>query len=265
LALEVSQTQAQVAATEVTLTQAQSDVRDGRHMLAFLIGVEEVDGPLSDDFSLPGNIPPVDDFRAQAAAGRQDLLAAAAAVGAARSAVDAAIAEYYPSASLNVSGFLYREYFSQASKWDAMLIGNLPIFSAGIIQADVRDAFSRLRQAALYQHELKRQIDRDVQIAYDNLVTSQAQLRNLKEEVKASNDAYQQSVHLLHNGLAINLDVLTAQDQLLNSQLTYANEDFSRTLNYLDLLRIIGRLNPRTPQEERASTQPSTRATAATN
>ena len=42
LALEVSQTQAQVASTSATLTQAQSDVRNGRHMLAFLIGVSKI-------------------------------------------------------------------------------------------------------------------------------------------------------------------------------------------------------------------------------
>jgi len=35
-------------------------------------------------------------------------------------------------------GFLYREFFSDASKWNAILAANLPIFSAGLIEADVR-------------------------------------------------------------------------------------------------------------------------------
>jgi outer membrane protein TolC len=47
--------------------------------------------------------------------------------------------------------------------------------------------------------------------------------------------------------------VLTAQNTLLNSQLQYANEAFSRTIFYLDLIRAIGDLNPRTPLNLRRS------------
>jgi outer membrane protein len=246
LALEVAQTEAQVASTEASLTQAQSDVRNGRHTLAFLIDVSEVDGPLIDEVAVPDRILSVDEFRA-AAANRPDLLAAEAAVRAAKYSVDAAIAQYYPSVSINVAGFLYREYFSQASKWDAILVANLPIFSAGIIEADVRQAWSRLRQAALYQSELRRQIDRDVQIAHDNLVTSERLLVSFQQEVKAASDALNQSEQLLHNQLAIPLDVLTAQDTLLTAQLNYTSENFSRTVFYLDLLRITGELTPNSP------------------
>jgi outer membrane protein TolC len=261
LALEVSQTRAQVASTEANLTQAQSDVRNGRHTLAFLIGVGEIDGPLIDEVAVPDQIFAVDDFRAAAAAKRQDLLAAEAAVRASKYSVDAAIAQYYPSVSINVAGFLYREYFSQASKWDAILVANLPIFSAGVIEADVRQAWSRLRQAALYQAELRRQIDRDVQIAHDNLITSEKLLVSLKEEVQAASDALNQSQQLLHNQLAIPLDVLTAQDTLLTAQLNYTSENFSRAVFYLDLLRITGELTPDSP----AHWHPSTTAHAATS
>lgn len=247
LALEVSQTQAQVASTQAELTQAQSDVRNGRHTLAFIIDVSEVDGPLKDDVIIPNHVPSVDEFRAFAAKSRQDLLAADAAVRAAKYAVDAAIAEYYPSVSINVAGFLYRQYFSQASKWDAILIANLPIFSAGIIEANVRQAWSLLRQKALYQAELRRQIDRDVQIAYDNLVTSEKLLVSFQAEVKAANEALNQSEQLLRNQLAIPLDVLTAQDTLLTAQLNYTSENFSRTVFYLDLMRITGQLTPASP------------------
>jgi outer membrane protein TolC len=248
LALEVAQTRAQVASTEAALTQARNDVRAGRHMLAFLIGVPEIDGPLQDELVLPANLPSVDEFRAYAAAHRQDLLGAEAAVRAAKYSVDAAIAQYYPSVSLNVAGFLYREYFSEASKWDAILIGNLPIFSAGIIEADVRDAWSKLRQAALYQSELRRQIDRDVQVAFDSLMTAQNELASLDQEVQAASDALDQSEQLLKNQLAIPLDVLTAQDTLLTAQLNYASENISRTIFYLDLLRITGQLDPTSPE-----------------
>jgi outer membrane protein TolC len=257
LALEVSQTRALLASTESSLTQAKNDVRDGRHMLAFLINVGEIDGPLVDEVVVPRNLPSMDEFRAYAAAHRQDLLGAEAAVRAAKYAVDAAIAQYYPSVSLNVAGFLYREYFSEASKWDAILIANLPIFSAGIIEADVREAWSKLRQAALYQAELRRQIDRDVQVAFDSLTTAQTELTSLDQEVQAASDALDQSEQLLKNQLAIPLDVLTAQDTLLTAQLNYASENISRTIFYLDLLRITGQLDPTSPERWRTATGPA--------
>jgi outer membrane protein TolC len=257
LALEVSQTRAQVAQTESSLTQSLSDVRNGRHILAFLIGVKELDGPVVDEVVIPEHLPTADEFRAAALANREDLQAADSAVRAAKYAVDAAIAQYYPSVSINVAGFLYREYFSDASKWDAILIANLPIFSAGIIEADVRQAWSKLRQAALFESELRRQIDRDVQVAYDNLTTSEQELVDLTQEVQAASDSLVQSQQLLKNQLAIPLDVLTAQNTLLTAQLSYSSENFSRSVFYLDLLRISGQLTLQSPQNWRATTRPT--------
>jgi len=247
LALEVSQTVSEAAATRVTLTQALSDVRNGRRTLAILVGTSPIDGPLVDDTVVPDQLEPMSSYVDQALAHRQDLLAAQAAVKAARHAVDAAIAEFYPSVTLNVAGFLYRQNFTDATKWDAILLANLPIFSAGIIEADVRTAWSRLRQAALFESYLHRQIDESVQIVYENFITSSNKLVDLQREVQASSDSYQQSVQLERNGLAIPLDVLTAQDRLLRSQLEYTDETFSRTIFYLDLIRAVGDLSPRTP------------------
>ena len=257
LALEVSQTRAQVASTQAQLTQARSDVRNGRHMLAFLVGTGEIDGPVIDEMIVPIQLPPVDEFRRYAATHRQDLLGAESAVRAAKYAVDAAIAEYYPSVTIDVAGFLFRQYYSDASKWDAILIANLPIFSAGIIEADVRNAWSKLRQAALYQSELLRQIDRDVQVAYDNLTTGQQELKSLEEEVRAASDSLNQSEQLLKNQLAIPLDVLTAQDTLLSAQLNYSSEQISRSIYYLDLLRYTGQLDPNSPERWKAATRPT--------
>jgi outer membrane protein TolC len=257
LALEVSQTEAEVASTEASLTQAQSNVRNARHMLAFLIGVPEVTGPLVDEIALPTSLPTVDEFRQFAASNRQDLLGAESQIRAAKYSVVAAIAQYYPSISINVAGFLYRQYYSDASKWDAILIANLPIFSAGVIEADVRYAWSKLRQAALYQSELMRQIDRDVQVSFDNFTTARQELVSLQKEVQAASDSLNQSEQLLKNQLAINLDVLTAQDTLLTAQLNYTTEAINCTIYYLDLLRISGQLDANTPRRLHPTTLPS--------
>lgn len=265
--LSVAQTQAQVDATRVLLTQARSDVRNGRHLLALLIGVSSVDGPLSEDFAAPANRNPVADFEQRAIASRQDLLAAEAGIESARHAVDAAIGQYYPSVSLNVGGFLYREYYGDSSKWSAILAANVPIFSAGLIHADVRNAWSQLRQAALNESYIRRQVVYDVRTAYENLVTADERIKDLKDQVAASEEAYQQARNAFQNNLAINLDVLSAQDVLLNSQLQLTGAQFDRTIFYLDLLRATGRMsevaataaeNPASQPAAALTTAPST-------
>ncbi len=253
LDLEVAQARADEAATRVLLSHASNDVRNGRRTLALLVGVPQVDGPLTAVGLAPEPAIPVTYYVDRALAGRQDLLAAQDAVQAAHYAVKAAVAEYYPSVSLNVAGYLYRENYADASKWNGILSANLPIFTGGAIRADVRDAWSRLRQAALFESYLRREIEQGVRTAYDNVLTSGIVLADLKYEVESSSQAYRQSVELVKNGLAIPLDVLTAQDTLLNAELQYTAESFNRTIFQLDLIRADGDLDPSAPAKLRWS------------
>jgi outer membrane protein TolC len=241
--LAVAQTRALADATRVTFIQAQSDVRNGRSTLALLIGVPAVRGPLSDWLPVPAEPKPEAEFESLAIENREDLRAAANGIDVARQEVDAAFAQYYPTVSLDVAGFLYREFYNDSSKWSAILVANIPIFSAGIIEADVRTAWSRLRQAALNESAVRRQVLHDVQIAYENLVTSDKRIHELQDEVEAADEAFRQAQNAFANNLAINLDVLQAQDQLLNAQLQLASAQFDRNVFFLDLVRASGRLN----------------------
>jgi outer membrane protein TolC len=247
LGLDVAQQEANEAATEVSLRQTENDLRNTRRMLAFLIAVPEVGGPLVDDVAAPQGLAGAADYTRHALATRQDYQAALAAVRAARDSVRAAIAEYYPSVSLSLAGFLYEENYADASKWNGILGANLPIFSAGQIHADVRNAWSQLRSAGLMESYLRRNITEEVMDAYDNLETSGLVLADLRREVEAAREALERSAQMEKNGLAIPLDVLTAEDTLLNAQLQYANQSYNRTLLYLNLLRVGGELTPDAP------------------
>jgi multidrug efflux system outer membrane protein len=222
-------------------------MRNGRRTLALLIGAPEVEGPLVPAAPVPDPPKLASDYVSRAFAHRQDLLAAQAAVKEARYSVQAAVAEYYPSVTLNAAAYLYQENYANSSKWNAILSANLPLFTGGAIRADVRDAWSRLRQAALFESYLRREIEQGVITAYDNLLTSGVVMGQLQEEVQSASEAYDQSVQLEKNGLAIPLDVLTAQDALLNAQLQLASETFSQAIFELDLIRSVGELDPSTP------------------
>lgn len=241
--LDIAQTEAQAATTRVQLVQARGDVRNVRTLLAYLIGsTGEMTGALSDEYQVPAEVGDVKASIEQAYANREDLRAAKSAVVAARHGVTAAIGEYYPSVALNLNYFLFREDYDNASKWNALLQINLPIFSAGIIEADVRLAWSRLRQATLQESLLHRQIEQQVRTRLQDLETSRLRLAELNAQITAATEALRQARAGRDAGTAIMLDVLSAQDVLLRAELDLASEQYNEKIQYLGLLRVTGRL-----------------------
>ena len=258
--LDIAQSEAQAAGTRVLLTQAQSDARNARTLLAYLIGAGEVTGPLRDDYQVPDEIADVAVLTERALAGREDLRAARYGIEAAQADVQNAIGQYYPSVTLNITGFLRRENFDEASKWNSALALNLPIFSAGLIEADVRDAWSRLRVAALNESQLRRRVEQDIRFRYEQWRTTTVKLREIGAQIRAAAEAYRQARAGLDAGTAIALDVLSAQDVLLQAELDQASEEFNRKVIYLDLLRTMGSLTLARAQEAArgATTRPAT-------
>ena len=63
--------------------------------------------------------------------------------------------------------------------WEGLLSANLPIFSAGLIEADVRQAWSLYRQAALIESQLRRQVAQDVQLSYQDIMAAQERVAEL--------------------------------------------------------------------------------------
>ena len=120
-----------------------------------------------------------------------------------------------------------------------------PLFSAGIIDADVRAAWSQYRQAVLEQSLLRRQVAQDVQLAYQNLAASEKRIAELEVQVAAAQQAFNQADQSYNVGLATNLERVTAQDQLLSAQLGLTSARFDRTLEYLSLARATGSLRAR--------------------
>jgi outer membrane protein TolC len=216
-----------------------------------------------DTFPVPATSPSEAEFEALALANREDVRAAARALQAAKYNVKTAIAEYYPSVDLNLQGLLAATHYSDASKWSAALSANIPIFSAGLIEANVRTAWSQLRQAALDESASRRQAIHDVQTAYENLATTDQRIHDLDEEVNSADEAYSLARKGFRSGLATNLDVLVAQDLLLNAQLQLASARFDRTVFYLDLIRAAAQLMGSVDQFS-AATQPTTTTTATT-
>jgi outer membrane protein TolC len=243
--LAVAQTRAQVDQTRVVLLVAQSDVKNGRTTLARVVGLPAIPQPLEDSLAVPESVAPEPELEQAALDHRRDLTAARSAIEAARHGVDAAVSQYYPSITLDVNAFLFRESYSDASRWNALLSANLPIFTAGRIEAEVRIAWSLLRQAALDESALRRFVLHDVATAWENLDASRRRITALEDAVAAATEALDRANDAFSLGLAVNLDVLAAQDALRQAELALAGARFDRSVFYLDLRRAIGDLPAR--------------------
>ena len=241
--LDLEQSKAQAAATRVKVTEARRAAAVGRSTLAFLTGVPYIRGTLMDEYVTPDHADELEKLLAQAKEARSDLKAAGQAVLAARQGVEAAIGQYYPSVSVNVQGFLYRESAPEDVHLSGLLQGNLPLFSAGRIHADVRTAWSRFRQSKLAESLLIKQVSQQVEVERIEFTTSLQRIEDLQTEVAATREAFRISGESYNQGLATNLDRLDAQDRLLSAELRLAAEGFDKTVHYLGLRRVTGQLD----------------------
>lgn len=238
--LDVAQIEAQASRTRVSLLDAQAAAASARAALALLTGVEVSGVALTDGFSAPSMVPERDDLLWLAYSRRQDLAAGEAAAEAARAEVEAEIGRYYPSVTLNLDYFLFRDTPPTARDWAGLLSVNLPLFSAGRIRADVRDAWSEFRQAVLSYGLSRRQVRSDVETAHNELTAAAQRLDELGRQVEAAAEALRQAEASYGAGLGTNLERVTAQDQLLSAQLALASEEFNLKVAFLAALRAAG-------------------------
>lgn len=238
--LDVAQTEAQASATRASLIAAEADVRNGRTTLAFLTGHDVTASDFTDEVQVPRQLPTLDESLAAAGETRQDLAAARLAVATARAGVDTAFGQYYPSVNLNLNYYLDRQSSPADSDFNGLVSGNLPIFTAGVIHANVREALSLLRQARLRESFARRQVEQDVHLAYSNLQAAADRYTELQVSRDAAQEALRQAEETYNAGLATNLERLVAQDQLLSAQLELATATYEQKLFYLNLQRVAG-------------------------
>jgi outer membrane protein/adhesin transport system outer membrane protein len=241
--LDLSLTEALAARTSADVTVARVRVRNTRSVLAFLT-VESLESrPLVDQLSLPATLPDLVALVAEAEARRQDVRAAEKRIDAAGHLVQSAYGQYFPSVSLNLQWFLQRDSEPKGLDWTSLVQVSLPLFSAGLIEADVREALSVLRQAKLQYSLTRRAVRRDLEIAHDNLLSSLERARRRRVQVRAAGDALEQAEGLYRAGLGTNLERLVAQDSLLTAELELLNAELDAKIFYLDLRRALGNLH----------------------
>jgi outer membrane protein TolC len=242
--VDVALIEAQLAKTRYALIGADDDVKNGRTMLAYLIGVPAIDGPLTGGTVVPSTDWQIDPLLKKADAHRQDLIAAHEQVGVAAVALEAAWGEYFPSVSLELTRYLSRETFPDDVDWTSLIQVHVPLFSAGLTHMQVRTAYSLLRQARLAEQQTRRRIRRDIQVAFEHLKDDTAQIEQLGIRREAAREGMQHADVEFEAGIGTALQRLVAQEGFLSAELALAEAQYKQNVDYLTLLRVTGMLHP---------------------
>jgi outer membrane protein TolC len=240
--LDLSLSESRAATTRVDLIQAESGARNARTALAFLTGADVTKRPLDGRLDVP-EPPPLETLVATAEAKRADLAAAAFAESAAVANAEAAAGQWWPSISADLTVFLKRHSEPVDVDWRSFLEVHVPVFERGLIEADVREALSRLREARLRRERLERLILRDLELVRESLETNTSRTAALRVRAEAAGRALDQAEGLWKAGLSTNLERLVAQNELLNADLELADSLLERRVLQLDLLRVTGAIH----------------------
>jgi TolC family type I secretion outer membrane protein len=122
----------------------------------------------------------------------------------------------------------------------AMLKLSWPLFEGGFTMADVKDAKSRAKQAQLDRYLLKGQISLEVRRANLELHAFNSALVNLKDQMASADESYTIISKKFQFGLATNLDVLDANNALLDAERQLTNSLYDKDLAVLRLQKGMG-------------------------
>lgn len=241
----VKQTKAQVHTTEIIVIDLENNIKLLENAFSILLG----EGPQkiergnldnqSIDTDLSTGVPYL------LLANRPDVMQAEYGLINAFELTNVAKSSLYPSLSLSATGGFQSLEFDNwldASSLFSNLVGSLtqPIFNGRKLRTQMEVAKAQQEQALLAYKQALLTAGREVS---DALYTYNAESQKLEaraKELEAYATAETYSEELLNNGLANYLEVLTARQNALNSELNYVDSQYAQLSAIVELYRALG-------------------------
>ncbi len=209
--------ESQVAQQVAQLERARAAEQVAQFHLNFLMGVEERLAP--EPIPAAGAVPPLDAALSRAR-GRADVEARRAEAAAAERGVKVVSRQRWPTIDLDANYYFKRPpSFTSDVRWDATILGSLPIFSGREIGSQTRQQEARLKASRAYLAEAIRIAELETKSAHQELLSSAAVTAALDNAAKLAEDnAKAQSTDYLL-GQVTNLDVLGSLNVLQQTRL----------------------------------------------
>jgi len=242
---DVAQADARLAEARANLTNAQGNLAIARASYARLVG------------QMPGDLEPVETLpdlpenleAAHAIAGEfaPPLIAAREQSEISRRQVNIARGALLPSVSLT-AGYQYADepssFVLQQEEFSYGVRASMPIFLGGLNYSRVREAKALHASDRSRIVEAERQVDENVVSAWESLVASQAVIKSSQSAVEANQLALNGVRQEAMLGTRTTLDVLDAEQELLNAEVRLARAHRDAQTAAYGLLAAVGLLTP---------------------
>ncbi|MEM1233352.1 MAG: TolC family outer membrane protein [Pseudomonadota bacterium] len=236
---DVALAESRLASARANLAAAQGDL--ARANAAY----EEAVGSPAHTLTQPTSFPPIPDSpataRSIARSTHPDILAAQHAIKVAEIAVDRAQLNTYPTLSGSVThNFDVDNSFDRDSTLSLEFGG--PIYQGGRLDSAIRIERADLDQARADLHIARHAIDEAVAIAYANLAVARASRVASEEQIRAATVAFRGIREEATLGARTTLDVLDAEQELLDARQNRLSAVTSEFKAIYGVLSAIGRL-----------------------
>lgn len=241
----VQQTKAQLHTAEALVVQLKNQIRLLENSFSILLGAgpQEIERTKLADQNIVNQLNT--GVPAQLLRNRPDVIAAEYRLINAFELTNAARADFYPSLTLTAAGGF------QSLDLDKLLNVNSLFANLGasllqpivnnrqirtqyeVSQAQQEEALLNFKQAILVA-------GREVSDALSNHSASTERIEILEKEYEAYNKASDYSEELLNNGMVNYLEVLTARENALNSQLNLINAEYNKLNSIVNLYKALG-------------------------
>jgi outer membrane protein len=252
---DIAQAEARLAGAKAALAGAQSQLDISRSAYARVVG--QPPGALASPPTTPTLPASLDTALATARESSPSILAAKAAVDAARAGVKLADADFRPTASIGLSA---DTNVADLSDWDLQRSGGLsasarvtvPLFTNGLTRSSARQARENETSARIRTRSAEMDVEQRVANAWNGLSASRAVIQASREQVRAAEIALEGARNELEVGSRTTLDVLNQEQELLEARLALATAERDAFVAAHSVLQAMGALTPEVYQVEAA-------------
>ncbi len=248
--VETRTSEADLATTRTQISQLEGAIVVTRYQLAALLGKGPDRGlqiarptlttiAAPDAYALPADLP------ANLVSRRPDIVAARWRVEAALSGVKVAKANFYPNVNLSAAfgfdAFGFKNFLKFGSRqFQAGPAIDLPIFDAGALRAQLKDRYATFDNAvASYDGTLVQSLN-DVATQVAQIRSTERQQGDAQAAYSAAEKAYSLAVIRYKGGLSTQLQVLNADQSLLQQRQTVVTLDAQRRDQQISLIKALG-------------------------
>lgn len=241
---DVAQAEARLSGAQAQLSAAQAQLAASR------AAYQRVTGEPPATLEEPPVLPPLPDALADAAEfafnNSPQLLAAQYTEEAAQHAIRVARGALRPEVSIQATASAARDSsFSGDERDSTSIVGrvSMPIFTGGLNRSRVRAAVAQEEQARHQVREARRLVTEGVTNAWSGYVTSLAVIESSQHAVRANEIALEGVQQEAFVGIRTTLDVLNAEQELLDSRLTLVTAERDSYVAGYRLLQAMGLLS----------------------